>query len=593
MRTSLQAALVLATSTTLLCRLPPTLAMPASSEPEPWAAPDLFPVRQRPVSPHAPLVLVRDHQPLGALVLAQRRADSDADLARAVGYLQQLIEEATGARLPILEPGQDQTLPAFPGPALVIGACPAAAELGLAGERMPVEGFAIRTTSNRVYIVGHDKVLVPPGSARSCGTAWGVLEFLERFVGVRWYYPDALGRDVPKRATLAVPPTWIEDAPVFRKREIWRTGHPFLRVGNSWPVSVRVHTTAWGGIKKYRDDRPEIYELKADGARDFNLNCFGSPRTLDTFLENLEAHFNNGASIRLGIRGDTITISPSDHWFQCRCAFCRSLWWPEAGRFGEASRIVGSFAEKASKEVLKRWPDKTLLYLPYANYTLCPPGLQFPGNVEVQLCAMPGLARYKDPIVEAAEQANIDAWIRASGRKIQNWHYSCWPADRTTAPYVFPHVIQNHYRKNRDKTVGSFINGPDFQHQGHWPRFHVSLYCWLKLLWNPDFNVDAALDEYCRRLYGPAAGTLRRLLQLQMNGWEDRPWPDGKLTPQAIHEISYPRKDVLAMQALLEQARQEAGTNQLVRQRISYYASSFEPFFQESAAYAVTNRTEL
>ena len=43
-----------------------------------------------------------------------------------------------------------------------------------------------------------------------------------------------------------------------------------------------------------------------------------------------------------------------------------------------------------------------------------------------------GVRSFDGPIL-AADQANIDSWIAATGRKMQDWHYSCWPADRTQA----------------------------------------------------------------------------------------------------------------------------------------------------------------
>src|SRR5437764_228341 len=78
---------------------------------------------------------------------------------------------------------------------------------------------------------GRDESLAG-GRARSDGTAWGVFELLERFVGARWYFPGPLGRSVPKATTLRVPPTWLEDAPVFRKREMWPpSGNPWNGTG--------------------------------------------------------------------------------------------------------------------------------------------------------------------------------------------------------------------------------------------------------------------------------------------------------------------------------------------------------------------------
>ena len=216
------------------------------------------------------------------------------------------------------------------------------------------------------------------------------------------------------------------------------------------------------------------------------------------------------------------------------------------------------------------------------NYTLAPDGVTFPDNVEVQLCGMPGLAMYKEPDVAKSEQENIDKWVKLTGRKIQNWHYSCWPDDRTPAVYQYPHVAREFYQKNKDKTVGTFINGVG----DHWPRQHVSLYCWLKVLWNPEFDVDAAVDEYCRRMYGPAAGTMRELVKLQTDAWEMGRLPGGRLSAKGIHEYTYPRKHVVRMQELLARANQQAVGDELILKRLAYYAGPFQEFFRESKDFA-------
>jgi hypothetical protein len=128
----------------------------------------------------------------------------------------------------------------------------------------------------------------------------------------------------------------------------------------------------------------------------------------------------------------------------------------------------------------------------------------------------------------------------------------------------------------------------------HWARQHISLYVWMKALWNPDFDVDAFIDEYCRRMYGPAARTMRKLVAMQVDGWEKSRWPNGKLSPKGVYEYSYPRRDVLRMEKLLAQAGKEAEGNELVLKRLDYYAGPLEAFFAQSKEYAEgTGRTEL
>lgn len=557
-------------------------------------ADDLNPVQFKAAPLHAPVVLVKGGQPQARISVMVPQAQISRTLAQAIADLQDCIHKATGAKLEVVY-GPVQ------GPALVIGDCPAAAQQGLGGANLRIEGFAIKTAPDAVFIVGND-VEVAPGIV-STGTAWGLYEFLERFVGVRWYFPTEIGCSIPSSPDLVIPLVWLEDAPVFRKREIWPpcgnpwngTGiqltphHTRLRAANTWPTLLVVHSPHdWDRF--YRETRPECFQLRSDGQRDFSMLCYGNPRTLETYLENIEAHFDRGEAAHLGIQGNAITVSPNDAEVACYCADCRRLWNPAGGPYGSASRVVAQFVANLAEAVKKRWPGLRIIYLPYLNYTQAPEGIQFPDNVEVQLCGMPGLAQYKEPAIAAWEQANIDRWVELTGRSIQNWHYSCWPENRTKAPYLFPHIVQEFYRKNRGKTVGSFINGEG----DHWPRQHLSLYVWLKVLWNPDFDVDAAIAEYCRRMYGPAASTMQELVTMQINGWEQSRWPEGKLSPRGIYEVSYPRADVVRMETLLNRAREEVQGDELARQRLDYFATPFADFFRESRDYAEgTGRTAL
>ena len=76
------------------------------------------------------------------------------------------------------------------------------------------------------------------GDKNTSGIAWGVYEFLERFVGARWYFPGDAGRFVPKSDGLVVPSTSLEDRPVYPKREIWpATGEPWHGMGTNLTVT--------------------------------------------------------------------------------------------------------------------------------------------------------------------------------------------------------------------------------------------------------------------------------------------------------------------------------------------------------------------
>lgn len=562
---------------------------PASAAEPIWKAKDLNPVKLHDAPRHEPVTIVSDGKAVAKIAVM---VDSPR-CREAVAVLQRAIQQATGAKVEVLQSPAEPP----PPPAIVIGDCALAAKHGLVGKEMPIEGFAIKTAPGYVFIVGNPAI--PEAEEPTDANAWGVIEFAERYVGARWYFPEPdLGLSVVPARSIEVPAVSLTDAPVFRMRQIWpgagntwngsgtnlRPIQNFLRHGNSWPVQGRGHAPFWWQDPAFREKNLDLFELRQDGTRDERMVCYGNPRTLEVFLQLLAEHYAKkpvpriGAIDRVGVIGDTITVSPWDKAVSCRCEYCRKLWDEHGGEYGTASPILADFTARLAREVKKRWPGKSVLFIPYQNYTMAPKGIAFPDNVTAYVCGMPGLALYAQKEVRDAEQANIDAWLKMTGKKVLNWHYSCWPLTSTHAPYQYPHVVKDFYQRNRDKVVGTFING-EFD---HWPRSSISLYCWLKVLWNPDYDVDAACDTFCERMFGAAAAPMRKLLQMQMDGWEKAKWPDGRISIKAVFEISYPRAAVIEMESLLNQARGLAKGDPLVTARLAYYGASLEEFFKQS-----------
>jgi len=229
-------------------------------------ADDLNPVTFRQAPAHAPVVLVENGQPKGRIVMMENIAARIDMLAE----LQNVIELTTGTRLPV-ERGKLEG----DAPALVIGDCPQARAAGIDPDALDYEGFAIKTAPNRIYIVGSNK-------AAPAGLPYGVIEFMERFVGVRYYWPpQSGGRSIEAKPNLVLPPVWIEDAPVFRKRIKWPTWggggpngelitlHTMLRQGNSWPVNERAGIpqhprTLSASSRRHAQFQPDMLQQSAD-----------------------------------------------------------------------------------------------------------------------------------------------------------------------------------------------------------------------------------------------------------------------------------------------------------------------------------------
>jgi len=172
----------------------------------PERSPDLNPVKfkRRPNAP--PVVLVENGKPRATIVCANK------ELRLAASELQTHIELATGAKLPIVDAKKE-------GTGVFLGDEAVARANGILVANLPPEGFEIKTIPDGIIIAGN--------------ALWGVYEFLERFVGVRWYYPGDLGMSVPKKDNLIIKPVWLADARCSANE---RTGRATSRADQSCTV---------------------------------------------------------------------------------------------------------------------------------------------------------------------------------------------------------------------------------------------------------------------------------------------------------------------------------------------------------------------
>lgn len=591
---------------------------------------DLAPVKVLQAPPHEPVVIVRDGAAQAKVCVAD--GNPGKNLAVLVKELVEVVKLSTGAELEVVK-----AMPAADTPAIVIGDGEASRAAGIDAARIPVEGFVVKTAANRVYLVGSTAPL-PPGSNQwnfwsNDGTAWAVSDFLERFVGVRWYWPANLGgRSIEKTKTLAVRPAWYSDEPVFRKREF----HPResyalprggrgravppegvlpagatsadmtvllagLRAGNSWPYVIKVHMPQqiWKN-QALVDTHKGLFMKRANGETNASMLCYSSPETYDFLMAgceavwdkgetNLPAWNNHGVS---WVAPACVTISPGDEPIDCYCPECRKLYDPNGGSRGTGSRIMGVFVKKFADEVKRRWPDKKVMYLPYWNYTVRPKGVDFPDNLEIQMCTM-AFALMKQPGWRAKMETCMRDWSQVAKGKIQTWEYPHRVIEYPGVEIQYPHLVQDYYRHNREVLVGSFLNGNTIL---DWSMTAPTLCCTMKVLWNPDVDVDAILDVMCARMFGKGAGAARELLQLMSDRWEKTAWSAeiddmGRLEP-AMYRETWPPDVVAKMTGLWEKARGDLKDDPEAGQRLLYVTWTFKDFAEEVRAQSAAKPNE-
>jgi hypothetical protein len=572
---------------------------------DPLNQPDLAPVEAKAPPAHAPVELVRDGRAAAVVYVAppvsafQRKRAFETLLKELV----EVVRLSTGATLPVVD-----EMPAPGQPAIVIGDCDASRAAGIEARTLPYEGFVVKTAANRVFLVGSTRKLeyetemahhgkVWPSAVANEGDAWAVADFLERFVGVRWYWPaEALGRSLVETPSLAVPPVHYHDAPVFRFRDFglfkrvrtiaskdFYVGRWFDRQKPALPVpaGVEVLTPPWAQL---REGCSWPYQISVHSLPVSEERPLCSQALIDYMLKGAEQYWDRNETHggylvgggRVYVTPDSIHVSYPDAGVNPDHVHEEFRPLLKAGTWGGASHVMGLTVKMLAEQVARRWPEKKVLYLPYWHYVTAP-DIEFPANLEIQLCLThtDGMAGMAEPRKRAMNDANIRAWSAQAGGRIGLWDYAGPCHNDTYAPLQHPHLVQQFYRQHREHVAGGFVDSTSSPVL--WSRSAPTIYVWTRVLWNPDVNVDAVLDEWCRRLFAPAAGTTRELLKLMCDRWEKSAWTRSKGQSVGlggagvVFSDKWPPAVVKEMDALRRRALAELKNDPRARQRFQYW----------------------
>ena len=359
------------------------------------------------------------------------------------------------------------------------------------GENLEKEEIAIRSGNKNLYIFG--------GSNKA--TKYAVYEFLERYLGCRWYAPGV--EKIPSSKTIDLPRINFEYAPSITTRTV----HSKLFYDNddfadkqkvtheSFPnyvPSARVHTFhKFLPEEKFYESHPEYYALRGKQRLPTQL-CLTNPDVLAIVKDSVASLFQQFP------KASVLSVSQDDNQQHCQCDNCSKIDKAEGSPSGTMIRFVN--------EVAASFPNKMISTLAY-QYTRKPCKTKPLDNVLITLCSIE--CDRSGPIAEkCTDFANdLKGWGKLT-RNVRIWDYTT-QFTNFLAPFPNIYTLQPNIKLFRDNNAKWVFE----QHSNNPSElFELRSYITAQLLWNPDQDFGTLLTDFTNGYYEEAGPFVKKYI---------------------------------------------------------------------------------
>lgn len=410
----------------------------------------------------------------------------------AAEEFQRLFKEATGLQLPINSTAKGESHHVY------IGKAPS--------EKLGDEELMV--------IVKKDSLTITGGRPR--GTLYGVYQFFEDAFGIRFltfdhtYIPKPNDVKIPCGEFRYNPPfsfRWSyynenSKEPVFAARLRVNTVTHDEKLGGVTPQNLISHSFHWLlPFDKYGAEHPEYYAL-VDGKRDTNTAGGGpqldvtNPEVIKEVAKNAISYLDEHPNQR------NISVSQADTDKYCHCENCEAINQSEGTPMGANLAFVNAVAEL----IEKKHPEVKVGTLAYWYTRKAPKTIKPRPNIQIQLCSIEccTLHPIDDPACERNKAfcQDMNDWSKICS-DIWVWNYNTnfryydlpFPNLRVIGPNV------RYFLKNNVKGVFMQANGNGTSGE----LSDLRNYLISRMLWNPNFDDKAVLEEFVRLHYKSAS----------------------------------------------------------------------------------------
>ncbi|MCI5190089.1 MAG: DUF4838 domain-containing protein, partial [Candidatus Electrothrix sp. AS4_5] len=420
------------------------------------------------------LRIVDNGKPHAVILIAPTASEQVHDAAKT---LQEYIRKASQAELLLTdkaEDTQDDQIRIWVGPSKYVAA------LTPVLEKMDDDGLLIS------FPTAQDIVIIGP---TDWGTEFGVYEFLERYVGIRWLFPGPDGEYVPSLATIEVPLSPVRQEPSIFSRFFYGfrgTEQTLWARRNRMHGRVKFHHNLFRLFppEKYTKTHPEFFPIQK-GQRYLPKNnkvlghwqpCFTAPGIVDEAVKNITAYFAEHPEVKW------YSLGVNDGGFQssghCECDTCLLQDSGKKNSLGRKDRSDRYFAwaNAVVEKVLEKYPDKWFGCLAYSEIADPPSKVKAHPRIVPFLCY--DRMKWIDPKIKKQRQDITASWSRQIPKI--GW-YDYIYGTPYLVPRIYFHLMAQYYKYGATHGVKATFSEAN-PNWGEGPKMYIA----FKLQWNPD-----------------------------------------------------------------------------------------------------------
>lgn len=415
------------------------------------------------------------------------------------------------------------------------------------------DGFYIKSAGKQVLIIGNDDRTANPANNPNYverATLFGVQDFLERFAGVRYYFPGEIGTVIPKKKEIVLPGIDIAERPDMQHRTFYfKTWGPvmegqkfvYTNAPKNWQALSRYqlrtstlyipncHGLGYLGlVNRFGKSHPEYFALNKNGRRwnaevkmgnpnyDLGHLCFSNMELKNEILLDAIDLLSGKPASKRGVqnghgrvgwgfphRKPFFNLMPNDGMPPCYCDKCKPLF--TSGDKQKVSNFMWNYFSSFAKELQKRKVPGFVTCMAYAEYKPVP-DVEIPSNIIVQL-ALTGPYDEKLPTQKANDQL-LRTWNKKLGTKPYLWLY---PTKARAVvgwiPNSTPRAMGTFLKRQAGFTFGAFLESET----DVWLFGFLNHYVAAKIMWDTSTDVDKLLDEHFRVMYGAAGPIVQKI----------------------------------------------------------------------------------